>query len=770
MKRPGRIEHKKKPKHHQIPVSLQLPFHLKKKANLLESSYWKKEFKNLLLGKSSANKKSTTSNRKSHQEYYFKQKFSSSVRRGKKDSKPNLHKHSQKGDHKIKALRDELATRKLSKNRKMGKRQPRAEPVAGARDLRLAKLSKIRSAAELLIPEERKGIKISLKLKEVNSTKESNQALLSSFNRKKRLMMESTIAVGNPKGSISLVNSHSKKKNLRSKVSLFSKKEKSTQRVFQAKSKPASENEHLLSFFKYNSRLFMGKSEKDLKKSFKENANLSNIREKHVKSGQLTHSGALHKRHSTKVLKLNSQSTKNVLRHPEASKAKANRRAAKQCAKSPEPTPLQRTGLKKRSQGERSRGQKKPRGKKRLMRSSMKKKAGSMKKNSVQYMIDQAINRNFRKKLKKKAGQERRETRLERKYPLSTVKKSIEKFFISNKHMQNCRDIRLFPRIQQIKIKNKIQFSRQKLRQTHKIFVLDKTRAKRASRKSLFKSVKKSHSKAKRFKKFGTFTKRRKRVFMKSQSIRRISGKVKSVSRRSIWVRMGRGEGAQLKFRTNSFSLGRAGRRGSSRHEQKSILKRELKRFQRALHEGDQSYMQTQLAQLVEKIKGSEPDIMSGEFMSRYQSKNQGNFNDFFDYRAVEFCQRIMDFWYIKSKNMVKEIFSYLKEELFLQSIKRDIERICYWVVRMLEDKCTVIRRMPTTESRRPEESQETLSSMSVESIGELIKKEFQVEVFFDSDNKKEKEKKNILVRSAEFVGIFEEHPDKYIFDNLKVA
>lgn len=180
MKRPGLIEHKRNLKFSQIPVSLQLPVRLKKKPNLLESSYWKKEFKNLLLGKTSANKRSSGSNRKKHREYYLKQKFSSSLMRQKREPKLDVKKHSQLGRQKMKVMRNHLGIRKEL-----------AEDVQGKRNLKLVKLSKIRSAAELLIPEERRGIKINLKGKEANSTKESNQILLSSINRKKRLILES---------------------------------------------------------------------------------------------------------------------------------------------------------------------------------------------------------------------------------------------------------------------------------------------------------------------------------------------------------------------------------------------------------------------------------------------------------------------------------------------------------------------------------------------------------------------------------------------------
>lgn len=557
---------------------------------------------------------------------------------------------------------------------------------------------------------------------------------------------------------------------MKSKVSLFSKKEKSTKRVFQAKPKPASKNENLLSFFRYNSKLFMGKSEKELRKLRDENANLSNIRENQIELGEQVQKYSKSNTHSnSKLLKFDPQSTKNEIRRLRKTKTKANRRLVKKQTRNAGRKNAPREFAQKRSRGELSKGKRNLREKKFLVRSSLKTKPKSVKK-SVQQMVDQAISRNFRKKLKKKAGQEER---AKRKFPLMGVKRSIEKFFISSKNPQNCREIHLFPRINQIKIKNKIQFSRDRLKQTHEIFVLDKTRAKKHARKSHFKSVKISRQKAKRFNKFGTFTKRRKRVFMKSHSIRRISGTTKSVSRKSIFKRRSRGEGANLKCRTNSFSLkkvAKVDRMCSGKSKRNSRVKHELLRFQRALAEGDRGFLRTQLAKLVDPGQEDQPRMFPHEFVSRYQSKNQGNFNDFFDYRAVEFCQRIMDFWYIKSKNTVKEIFSYLKEELFLQSIKRDIVRICYWMLRILEDKCKVVRQVPVGDSKKPEDSVDTLSTISMESIGEAVHKEFQVELFFDSDNNKEKEKKNLLVRSAEYVGIFEEHPDKYIFDNLKVV
>jgi hypothetical protein len=200
-------------------------------------------------------------------------------------------------------------------------------------------------------------------------------------------------------------------------------------------------------------------------------------------------------------------------------------------------------------------------------------------------------------------------------------------------------------------------------------------------------------------------------------------------------------------------------------------VKEDLKLFHNALINKDMKFFYNHLSKLISKhAPEKKDDLFSKHFISKYKSFNNGNFNDIFDYRALEFSQRIMDFWKAKSKNTVKEIFNYLKEELFIQSIKKGVVKICYWVIKILEDKCKVIKSMythPTTEAK--ETTENTSCSDSMDSIEEILKKEFQVELFFDSDNKKEKEKQNLLITSAEYIGIFEEHPDKYIFDNLVV-
>ena len=196
MKRNDLTEAKRNFKVNNVPLSLQLPYHLRKKPNLLESSYWKKEFKNILFGKRNSKIQNKMSSQYKNKNYYLKKKFSTSVKNkpiGKENKfkinsniekvQTNLIKNFILKTNKQKSI---ILKKKSNKSlKRMNKMKEKAKKV------RLINLKNIKSAADLLVPEERRGVKINLNIKEINSTKESNQVLISSINRKKRLIMES---------------------------------------------------------------------------------------------------------------------------------------------------------------------------------------------------------------------------------------------------------------------------------------------------------------------------------------------------------------------------------------------------------------------------------------------------------------------------------------------------------------------------------------------------------------------------------------------------
>jgi hypothetical protein len=380
------------------------------------------------------------------------------------------------------------------------------------------------------------------------------------------------------------------------------------------------------------------------------------------------------------------------------------------------------------------------------------------------YIINQAIKKNFKRRLKKNKLKNLKKVKKDNKrYPITSVKASIEKFFDLNKNHSNCSQVKIFPYIKHIKIKNKINYNHSKLKDSHQIFVLDKRlsikRNQRLSKKSQLKALK---SKRSPNNKINTYTKRRKFVFHKSQTLKKLSltSRKNKQTRRSIFIKKVKCNKLKFKCRTNSFSL-----RRDSTIDKKMNVTENLKFFHKAFNSKDMKILHNHLSKLISNDPGQANPLFQEQFISRYKSHNKGNFNDIFDYRALEFSQRIMDFWKTKSKNTVKEIFNYLKEELFLQSIKKSIIKICYWMMKILEDKCKVIKSVYTHTT----ETKESSFSESFESIEETFKKEFQVELFFDSDSKKDKEQRNLLITSAQYVGIFEEHPDKFIFDNLVV-
>ena len=71
--------------------------------------------------------------------------------------------------------------------------------------------------------------------------------------------------------------------------------------------------------------------------------------------------------------------------------------------------------------------------------------------------------------------------------------------------------------------------------------------------------------------------------------------------------------------------------------------------------------------------------VTTEAFHSKYRGNLNGNFNDMFDYRAIEFSNRVKDFFFSKNKGTLKEIFNHLKEEMFLQRVKPVIMDLCFW-------------------------------------------------------------------------------------------
>ena len=71
--------------------------------------------------------------------------------------------------------------------------------------------------------------------------------------------------------------------------------------------------------------------------------------------------------------------------------------------------------------------------------------------------------------------------------------------------------------------------------------------------------------------------------------------------------------------------------------------------------------------------------VTTEAFHSKYRGNLNGNFNDMFDYRAMEFSNRVKDFFFSKNKGTLKEIFNHLKEEMFLQRVKPVIMDLCFW-------------------------------------------------------------------------------------------
>lgn len=73
-------------------------------------------------------------------------------------------------------------------------------------------------------------------------------------------------------------------------------------------------------------------------------------------------------------------------------------------------------------------------------------------------------------------------------------------------------------------------------------------------------------------------------------------------------------------------------------------------------------------------------------FDSKYKGNLNGNFNDMFDYRAMEFSNRVKDFFFNKNKGILKEIFNHLKEEMFLQRVKPMVMDLCFWTWVIVKD------------------------------------------------------------------------------------
>ena len=129
------------------------------------------------------------------------------------------------------------------------------------------------------------------------------------------------------------------------------------------------------------------------------------------------------------------------------------------------------------------------------------------------------------------------------------------------------------------------------------------------------------------------------------------------------------------------------------------------------------------------------------ESYNRYQATNKMNFNDMFDYRILEFSQRVSDFWETKTKNCIYTIFNLMKENMYFKSIKKRVVSSCYWLCVLVNDK---------TKKFRPE--LHTISSMnSIKSI-----------------NDKDKEKEGDRVTSKPTLDNIEEHSDSFMNQDNK--
>lgn len=571
------------------------------------------------------------------------------------------------------------------------------------------------------------------------------------------------------------MNSLSIKKEAKSKVSLFSKKESSSRRFMELKEETQSKNRRLLSFFNHNSKLFMGNSHKNINRFiYKMTKNARFTNENVDVSNTLKREKENRDNEDENDLILKEEIKNEGPAEERVPSKKSNKASLKKISMFSNKASLRKISLKKYRSGV---VQSRSRVKERSFKSpcvvhsvDRKSELKLIKRVATHQIIDQVISKNFRRKSKKRKNAPKNSRRLTRNAKLHSVKNSIRQYFDQESKQLKCRDIKFFPTVTPINIKNKIQYDSRKAAKGRRIFVLDKVKsrqstvgdgsAKKISKKAILRPP--------------TIDTHQKQSLKKFSLVRSLS----RLRRRKNAFVSGNPRDRRRQLRKMSITLENWGRDFLEKkapfaskeqvQEGRDQIIKNLKSFKTAFERKNMVFLYKHLVKMVSKQSSRRVTFLDKKFFSKFKSSPQGNFNEMFDFRVLEFSQRVKDFWNKKSKNLVREIFNYLKEELFLQSIRKSVIRICFWILRVLEDKCKVITST-ATKSTNESRAEPASDSESLASIEEQLKKDFQVELFFDSDKVKEKEKKNLLLRSADFVGIYKELPDKFIFNNLQV-